>query len=92
MNYESETQPVAETNDALDPFQTDGPYRVTWSIDGDEDSSPARAAANAWTQNFNRGAAQPCPDDACVFTVTDSKTGRSVDIDLSEEEFAHLFY
>ncbi|MDP9904745.1 hypothetical protein [Arthrobacter bambusae] len=75
----------------LDPFEHAGPFRVSWEIDSDEDISPARAAANVWTQSFNRGTDQPSPDDACVFTVTDSKTGTNLTIDLSDPTYAGLF-
>lgn len=90
-NYEDDTTLDAEHDDALDPLKTGGPYQVSWSIDGDEDFSPAQAALHAWQQNFRRGAHQPTGDEACVFTVLDPTTDRSVEIDLSDEQFAHLF-
>lgn len=89
-NFE-DTPLDAENHDALDPLKTGGPYRVSWSIDGDEDFSPAQAALHAWQKNFRRGAHQPTNDEACVFTVLDPTTGQSVDIDLSDARFAHLF-
>ncbi|MGW0881334.1 hypothetical protein [Streptomyces sp. NPDC002671] len=36
-------------------------------------------------------AAQPSADDACVLTVIDRSTGQSAEIDLSDEQHAHLF-
>lgn len=55
--------------------------RVKWEINSDK-SDPVEAARQVWRENFNRG--EPGPDDACVFTVTDSQTGNTVTVDLSE--------
>lgn len=90
-NFEDDTPLDTESSNALSPLTTGGPYRVSWSIDGEEDFSPAQVALHAWQRNFRRGAHQPNPDEACVFTVLDQTTGRSVDIDLSDARFAHLF-
>lgn len=90
-NYEQDTQPVPESNGALDPLIDSGLYAVTWTIDSDEGLSPAQAALRAWQKNFRRGTHQPSNEEACVFAVLDPSTGWSVDIDLSDSKFAHLF-
>lgn len=80
--------------DALDPLEPatrdSEEYPVSWETCWDG-TSPADAAAFVWREVFRRGPWQPNNDEACVFTVTDSKTGRRVEIDVSEERFAHLF-
>lgn len=65
-----------------------GNYVVTWRID-EETTSPAEAAANVWRRSFRRGATQPGCDEACVFLVACGD--EEVLVDLSEEQFAHLF-
>lgn len=82
---------LTENSSELDPLESGGPHLVRWMVDGSENVSPAQAAADVWRDNFGRGPDRPGPDDACVFTVIDRATGRSVEIDLSEERFAHLF-
>lgn len=81
--------------DALDPLEpaTSGheEYPVSWVTDSDISASPADAAAMVWREVFRRGPWQPNNEEACVFVVTDPNTGRQVEIDLSEERFAHLF-
>ncbi len=63
-------------------------YAVSWRINQDA-TSPAEAAARVWRSVFRRGPFQPSADEACVMTVVNGD--RAVEIDLSEERFAHLF-
>lgn len=79
-------EPFALNVHAPDPES----HLVRWEIDSDEGISPARAAADAWQSNFHRGLDQPGPGDACVLTVVNT-AGQSVEIDLSDEQFAYLF-
>lgn len=84
---------MATTNHTLDPFAppTTTLNIITWEIsDVIEGASPAREVVEIWTKIFNRGPFQPTSEEACVFTVTD-RDGRSVQIDLSDEKYAHLF-
>lgn len=76
--------------DPLEPAHGIAEYPVSWEIDWDG-TSPADAAAQVWREVFCRGSWQPNNEEACVFIVTDTNTGRQVEIDLSEERFAHLF-
>lgn len=72
------------------PVNLSGPpveYRVQWNITLGADS-PRKAAVTAWTHIFGREA--PSPDDASVFTVTDDASGKSYDIDLSENDAYRL--
>jgi len=55
-------------------------YRVKWEIDAEDVSSPRSAA---W---FARDAQTRENTTATVFTVTDRKTGESVQVDLGDEE------
>lgn len=90
-NYEDEELPATKNDIPLDPLNDSGSYVVKWTIDGEENLTPAQAALRTWQQNFRRGAHKPTSDEACVFTVLDPTTGRSIDIDLSDARFAHLF-
>ncbi|MFF1880248.1 hypothetical protein ACFVVC_02100 [Pseudarthrobacter sp. NPDC058196] len=76
--------------DQLDPLEGTGSeeYLVGWAIDQDA-ASPAEAARKVWREVFQRGPWQPGAHDGCIFTV--SRDGRRVEIDLSDERFAHLF-
>ena len=65
----------------------DRTWVITWTIDA-EGSTPEAAAASVWTEIFGRTAAGA--DDACVFTVTDSTTGQSTNVDLSDHDFPSL--
>ncbi|MFJ7280869.1 hypothetical protein [Kitasatospora sp. NPDC098663] len=86
-------EPVGASADGLDPDATGGgPYLVRWEIDSDEEAGPAQAALDAWRTKFRRGYEQPSAEDACVFTVIDRFTGRSVQIDLSDERHTTLFH
>lgn len=62
----------------------------TWPID-EENFSAAREAVAGWQDVFTRGAGQPGPEESCVVTVIDPRTGAAALIDLSDERFAHLF-
>lgn len=62
-------------------------WLVSWNIDS-YGSSPERAAARVWFQSFGRTMAGN--DDACSFTVTDTATGESVNVDLSEFDLESL--
>lgn len=64
------------------PLSDDHPWTVSWQINS-EASSPENAAAKVWQENFGRTTAGA--DDACIFTVTDTETGESVEVDLSED-------
>lgn len=73
----SEETPVDEHHEWL----------VEWSIDG-HGPSPEAAAARVWTQIFGRTVAGD--DDACFFTVTDPKTGKSAEVDLKDHDLDAL--
>jgi hypothetical protein len=91
--WEQALRHVFGENAPLEPLQTQPhptDYRLEWTIDQDA-STPAAAAREIWRQVFRRGPFQPNADEACVFTVTDPCSGRSVEIDLSDEQFAALF-
>ena len=72
---------------------------VTWSIEnysGKTFFTAAQHAQDIWQDCFRRDIfirndSQPGPDEACVFTVTNTKTGTQYTIDLSDEEFAGTF-
>lgn len=64
-----------------------GSYVLTWEID-EEGESAAQAAALVWRRIFRRRG-RPSPDEACAFTVTDGEN--TVEIDLSDEQYAPLF-
>lgn len=71
-----------EVEDSLTPDQErDVEWQLRWSIDhADGPSTPRKAAARVWREQFGRtGAAH---DDACVFDVTDPTTGETVRVDL----------
>lgn len=79
-----------EQEPELDPFvPIAGEPPIFWEVNCDEDVSPAEAAKRVWQRLFRRGTSQPAADKACVFTVV--VDGREVEIDLSEERYAHLF-
>lgn len=64
--------------------ERDVDWFLTWSVDhSDGPSTPRAAAERVWREEFGRTSA--CPDDACVFDVTDPSTGDSVRVDLGEE-------
>lgn len=77
-----------QMTDPLDPAHGTEEYALTWEISG-EGSSPADAAARVWREVFRRAPWQPNDDEACVFRVTGADG--SVQVDLSGEEFTHLF-
>lgn len=86
-SYRKAGQPVLPP---LDPEASGNDWRVAWECDSGE-STPIKAAADMWVNNFNRTHA--AADDSCVFTVTDPRTGQSATIDLSDYGFdvtAHL--
>lgn len=56
-------------------------FKVEWVID-EFAESPRKAAEKVWREVFERD--EILPDDACVFDVTDSRTGLKTTIDLSE--------
>jgi hypothetical protein len=66
---------------AAPALSEDHPWVVSWTIDSNA-SSPEEAAAKIWREVFGRDFAGT--DDACTFTVTDVESGKSVEIDLSE--------
>lgn len=77
----------------LEPLETQphpANYRLEWTIAQDA-ATPAAAVQRVWRQVFRRGPLQPNADEACVFTVTESYSGRSAEIDLSDDQFAVLF-
>lgn len=76
-----------EPLDPFAPFQGEPP--ISWEVNGDEGISPAEAAKRVWQQFFRHGTSQPSSEEACVFTV--SVGNGKVEIDLSDERFAHLF-
>lgn len=78
-------------NKPLDPQAAGtGPWRVSWEIDGSEEATSALDAAyRVWVEIFGRTFA--AKDDACVFTVTDTSTGRSAQVDLSDYDTDALF-
>ncbi|WP_424863032.1 hypothetical protein [Streptomyces sp. MMS24-I29] len=85
-------EPATDRTRILAPDITgEGPYLVRWEIDSDEGVSPAQAALNAWRENFGGGDGQPSNEECCVFTIFGVPTGRSVEIDLSDELHTHLF-
>ena len=75
----------------LDPLAPEpGGLHVEWEIDADDGGlSPAQAAIDIWRRVFRRGTTQPSAGDACVFLV--SSGHHAVQVDLSEERYAHLF-
>lgn len=76
----------------LDPFEDRPAERlVAWEIDA-EGPNPAAAALDVWVRSFGYSHQRPGPDDPCVFIVTDRNTDRSVQIDLSDDQYAHLFH
>ncbi|MDW6058039.1 hypothetical protein SAZ11_08045 [Streptomyces sp. FXJ1.4098] len=84
-------EPVTAGTGELDPDITnDGSYPVRWEIDSDQGVSPVQAALDVWREKFLRYNEQPDDGDACVFTVIERFTGRSVEIDLSDKRHAHL--
>lgn len=76
---------IAETDVSLSAEPVE--YRV-WSNITVEAHSRRKAAVTVWTQIFGRDA--PRADDASVFTVTDDASGKSYDIDLSEDDAYRL--
>lgn len=82
----TESEPTVPVPDSPEEPVTN--WDVNWTIDA-EGSSPAAAAAEVWKNTFRRGHHQPCPDEACVFTVSDGE--KTVEIDLSDETYADLF-
>ncbi|MFJ8018656.1 hypothetical protein [Streptomyces sp. NPDC096311] len=56
---------------------------MSWEIDA-EGSTALGAPRQVWADQYSRDGA--IGEDACVFTVTDSATGQSVVIDLSDHE------
>lgn len=69
------------------PHDDQHEWLVSWEIDSNG-SSPERAAAKVWLENFGRTMAGG--EDACVFIVKDSETGDSVKVDLSNFDFDSL--
>lgn len=69
------------------PYTDQHEWLVQWSIDG-YGSTPERAAARVWRDQFGRTSASN--DDACFFTVSDAETHEVVSIDLSEFDFDEL--
>lgn len=69
------------------PFGDHHEWQVAWTIDG-HGSSPEQAAARTWIRHFGRTMASD--DDACIFTVTDPGTNRSVTVDLSKFDLETL--
>ena len=77
----------------LDPLEPNHDrLLVTWRIDDipSYDRSPAAAAARVWRDLTGR-TGQPGPDECCVFTVSDPVSGADAEIDISDEQYAHLF-
>lgn len=68
-------------------FADDHEWHVAWNIDG-YGSSPEQAAAKTWVELFGRTVAGD--EDACVFTVTDPGTNKSVTVDLSKFDLETL--
>lgn len=69
------------------PTAEDHPWIVSWMVDSDAPSAE-EAAAQVWRDFFGRSVAGP--DDACSFTVTDVKSGTSVEVDLSKNSSVAL--
>ncbi len=64
------------------PLSEEHPWTISWAIDS-TGSSPEEAAAKIWREVFGRTLAGT--DDACVFTVADPESGKSVKVDLSQD-------
>lgn len=89
-----QAQGLTDPDEAPRPHEpVSGALRVSWSIDSEEDLSPAQAAFEVYKQHFTdrlNPVNQPAPDSACVFDVA-LPDGRSIQIDLASEAYAHLF-
>lgn len=86
-------QALPKAGRTLDPRERQAhstEYDLTWEIQADG-KSPVEAAISAWQQTFRRGGLQPSTEEACVFDVTDRSTGDTVQVDLSDEQFAIFF-
>ena len=59
-------------------------FIVSWDIN-EEAQSAREAAENVWQNVFGRDPKNTNPDDACVFSVTDTKHNTVHQIDLSDE-------
>lgn len=77
-----------EASDPLAQHPEDTEFDLSWNIAA-YGTSPAAAAASLWREYFENSGLQPAPDRACVFTVHFDDHG--LEIDLSDQQFAHLF-
>lgn len=59
-------------------------FTVSWEIN-EETRSAREAAENVWRDVFGRDPENVNPDNACVFSVTDTKHNTVHEIDLSDE-------
>lgn len=60
-------------------------YVVRWEVDAEADN-PRMAAQDVADQYFQDRISAGRPDTACVFTVIDSLTGESTEVDLAKPE------
>ena len=77
-----------EASDPLAQHPEDTEFNLSWNIAA-YGTSPAAAAASLWRDYFDDSGLQPAQDRACVFTVHFDAHG--LEIDLSDQQFAHLF-
>ncbi|MFJ4622210.1 hypothetical protein [Streptomyces sp. NPDC088812] len=80
-NFEDDEEAVPEGLDST--AARDTRWRVSWEIDA-EGSTALGAARQVWADQFGRDGATD--GDDCAFTVTDSVTGQSEVIDLSDHD------